>query len=109
MYPNVMRCATSSACQCSSGLKYVCTSKEFNMRKAKQSIKTLFDEESRMELSILFSAPLKGLNFSSASLSATVTAALLRLIIDCYRKDQKSNYSSCYEPIQFNVRYHGKI
>ena len=46
-YPNAMLCATSRACQCSSGLKYVCTSKEFAIRKAKQNIKVFVDDEKR--------------------------------------------------------------
>jgi len=40
-----MRWATSRACQCSSGLKYVCTNKALTTRNAKQSAKTLFVEE----------------------------------------------------------------
>lgn len=43
------------------------------MRMAKQSTKTLFDVESRMEFGVLFSS-LKELGFSIASLSATVRA-----------------------------------
>lgn len=40
-YPNAMRWATSRACQCSSGLKYVCTSSELIIRVTRQRIKIL--------------------------------------------------------------------
>jgi hypothetical protein len=39
-HPNAIRWATSSACQCSSGLKYVCTNRELTRRIAKQIFQT---------------------------------------------------------------------
>ncbi len=45
VYPKAIRCATSRACQCSSGLKYVCTSIAFMRRNAKHSLHTHFSSQ----------------------------------------------------------------
>lgn len=96
IYPNAMRCPTSKACQCSSGLKYVCTSKEFVIRMARQTIKIFIDDEKISQLGFLFPSCSERLRFPILSLSSSAATLCLCLIFPRnWVNEKESSSKSC--------------
>lgn len=77
--PNEMWCATSRACQCSSGLKYAWTTNELNIRENKHRIKIFFSGSEEF-----LGRQLAVVNFSLFSSSSDAFADIFLCLIFFY-------------------------